>query len=139
MAEAWHVCTTGINQEALAEYGLKSKGFDVYCPIGKRVVRHARREMVRHYAVFSRYIFVRFDPDEPAYSDGIRSTDGIIDILCNNWEPMAIGDEVIEEIKERQSKGAFDRFPEKKKQQPRWSRSFEVLKNLLNVDVAVAA
>jgi len=90
MSKNWHVAITGINQEQLAIYGLRSKGLESYCPLGKRLVKHARQQTLRTFPVFSRYIFVKFNPLEPGYSDPIRSTDGILDIICNNFMPVAV-------------------------------------------------
>lgn len=128
----WHVVITGINQEYLAEYGLRAKNFETYCPQGRKVVRHGRKEKLRSYPIFSRYLFVRFDSRSGGYSDPIRSTDGIIEILSNNWRPVAVADWIIDDIRSRQLAGEFDRMPENKKKQPKYFKSFAILKKLLD-------
>jgi transcriptional antiterminator RfaH len=131
----WHVVIVGINQEALALRGLISKGLDAYCPVGKRIIRHARKEIKKTFPVFSRYIFVRFH-DYSVASDPIRSTDGVLDILSNNWIPMEVPAWAIDDIKTREAKGEFDVLPSKVKR-PRWAKSFEILKNMLEPDAAI--
>lgn len=131
----WFVCITGINQEHLALRGLASKGMEVYCPTGKRIIRHARRETKKLFPVFSRYIFVKFENYAVA-CEPIRSTDGVLDILSNNWIPMEVPAWAIDDIKSREAKGEFDIIPTKRKRE-RWSKSFEVLKNLLKPDAEI--
>lgn len=135
----WHVCTTGINQEALANNGLKSKGIESYYPTGKRIVRHARQQKVKIFPVFSRYIFVKDNISNAECFNAILSTDGIISIMSNNWLPVIVSDEIIEEIRTRQLQGAFDIIPKHKPKKYKWSRSFQVLKELLNTDHTVIA
>lgn len=136
MNQKFYVLITGINQENLAERGLRAKGFETYCPIGKRVVRHARKEIVKQFPLFSRYLFVKFNIADPGYSDPIRSTDGVMDILSNNWKPVEIPDWIIDDIKRREAEGKFDYIPAKVKR-PRWAKSFEILKSLLNPDAPI--
>ena len=132
----WYACIVGINQESLAYQGLKSKGFDAYYPTGKRITRHARQEKIRIFPVFSRYIFVKFDI-EKEWSEPIRSTDGVLDIISNNWIPMTIPEWCIEDIKQRELAGEFNQLPAARKKQPRWHKSFQVLKNLLNPEAVI--
>src|SRR6476646_2717668 len=103
----WYVCTTTINGEFMADAGLKAKGFTSYCPTGKKMVRHARRQSLRLFPIFSRYIFVQFDIKNPDYSEPIRSTDGIVDIISNNWQPVSVPTWAIDDIQEREKAGEF--------------------------------
>lgn len=128
----YFVAVTGINQERLAQGRLEEKGFEVYFPVGKKVVRHARREETRIFPVFSRYIFVR----STELWGAILAADGVIDILLNNWQPMEVPAEIIEEIKTREAQGKFDIIPPKRRQK-KFYKSFEVLKNLLNPDAMI--
>ena len=98
--------------------------------MGSKLVRHARKEEVRVFPVFSRYLFIKFEPTPEGLAT-VRSTDGIIDILTNNWQPMSIPDIVIDGIKELEIKGFFDvkpTFPVKPK---KWNRGFAILKAIL--------
>ena len=132
----WYVGYTGINQEPLARRGLQDGDFEVYLPMGSKVVRHARKAEVRVFPVFSRYIFVNFDPN-PECLAAVRSTDGIIDILTNNWLPMEIPDWIIEGIKEREIAGVFDQKPPIEMKIRKWSKSFSILKSLLDPNTKV--
>lgn len=126
------VAVTGINREKLAQSRLTEKGFEVYYPIGKKTVRHARKEEIRTFPVFSRYVFVR----STQLWGGIIAAEGVLDILKNNWQPMEVPEEVIEDIKAREVSGQFDIISKRTKRQ-KWSRSFAVLKSLLNIDPSV--
>lgn len=126
----WIVGYTGINQEPLARRGIKDNGFECYLPMGSKIVRHARKSEVRVFPIFSRYLFINFDPN-PECLASVRSTDGIIDILTNNWIPMEVPDWIIDGIKEREIAGVFDQKPPIEFKRPRWSKSFDTLKNLL--------
>lgn len=131
----WHVCTTGINQEALAEKGFRDKGLEHYYPKGRKVVRHARKQMERIFPVLSRYVFVKMATAEEFQA--IRSTDGVINILSNNGKPVSVPAIEIEELKKRELAGEFNIKPNERKKAPRWQRSFEVLKNLLSADAHI--
>lgn len=133
MTTPFFVAVTGINQEALAKRRLTEKGFEVYFPIGKKIVRHARREETRIFPVFSRYVFVKCTQAWGA----IREADGVIDILTNNLEPLEVKNEIIEEIKQREAHGAFDIIPVRPHKKKRWSKSFDILKNLLNPEALI--
>ncbi len=132
----WHCCIVGINQEFLAKFGLDAKGFETYCPIGQKMTRHGRQKIIKRFPVFSRYLFVKFDRNDPHYARPIRSTDGVINIITNDWQPVSIEPWVIEDIQQREIAGEFDNLEPEKSKQPKWAKSFEVLKNLLNVEIA---
>ena len=126
----WFVGYVGINQESLAKRGLIDQQFEVYLPVGTKLVRHARKEETRIFPVFSRYLFIKFNPT-PESLAAIRSTDGIIDILTNNWQPMSVPDIVIEGIKELEIKGFFDMKPQFVAKRKTWNRGFAILKAIL--------
>jgi transcription antitermination factor NusG len=131
---AWHVAVTGVNQEFLAQRKLEAHGFETYCPVGIRVVRHARKQLKRIFPVMSRYIFIKFDPHKDDWSP-IRATDGVLDILSNNLQPVAVPHWKIAELQERELAGEFNIKP--KPLPKRYSvsgKSFEILKSLLNPD-----
>jgi transcriptional antiterminator RfaH len=126
----WFVGYTGINQEPLARRGLKDLNLEVYLPMGSKMVRHARKEEVRVFPIFSRYLFIKFEPT-PESLASIRSTDGIIDILTNNWIPMSVPDVIIDGIRELEGSGFFDVKPQFHVKPKKWSRGFSILKAIL--------
>src|SRR5450631_4143690 len=117
----WYVSIVGINQEFLAQRGILAKGFECYCPVGRKIVRHARTEETRIFPVFSRYLFINFTANPEGLSQ-VRSTDGVIDLITNNWQPVEIPTEVIDEIKERETAGAFNHKPPPHLKKHKWSR-----------------
>ena len=133
MDNQYFVLVTGINQESLAKRHLKDQGFEVYFPMGRKIVRHARKQEERLFPVFSRYIFVKC---HEAWGS-MRDADGVMDILRNNWQPMEVPGWIIDDIKSREAKGEFDILPPSKSKRKRWAKSFEILKSLLNPDAAI--
>jgi transcription antitermination factor NusG len=127
----WFVAVVGINQEFLAQRELKKKRCEVYCPVGRKTIRHARRQETRIFPVFSRYLFVNIVPDAESLAM-VRATDGILDFITNNWQPVAVDDDKIEEIKQSELAGEFDHKAPKRAEKQKWSRSFEILKRLLD-------
>ena len=126
----WIVGYTMINSEHIAQKGLTEQGLECYYPKGTKVIRHARKEEIRVFPIYSRYLFIK-SATTPEGLAAVRSTDGIIDILTNNWQPMSVPDIVIEGIKDMELKGFFNvkpTFPGKPK---KWNRGFAILKAIL--------
>ena len=133
----WFVLYTGINQETLARRGLSDKLFECYCPMGSKPVRHARKTEIRVFPVFSRYLFILTIPNAENLSQ-VRDTDGVIDILTNNWLPVAVDNSVIDEIKTLELAGAFDIKPPRNPERRKWSKGFAILKAILDpVNIAI--
>ncbi|MGE3149126.1 MAG: transcription termination/antitermination protein NusG [Pseudorhodoplanes sp.] len=117
---AWHVVMTGIKCEFRARLALGAKGFDVYLPVEKRIVRHARRKVVRLLPLFKRYLFVAFDIERDEWYAPIRATDGVADLLCyprvvgegrnadTHWIPLQVPDAQIAALRRKEAAGAFD-------------------------------
>jgi hypothetical protein len=55
-----------------------------------------------------------------------------LDFITNNWQPVAVDDDKIEEIKQSELAGEFDHKAPKRAEKQKWSRSFEILKRLLD-------
>jgi transcription antitermination factor NusG len=127
---AWYVAIVGINQESLALRGLSAKGYKCYCPAGRKTVRHARKQEIRTFFIFSRYLFINFEISDDNLA-AIRDTDGVIDFITNLWIPVEIPAFIIEDIKQRELAGEFD-LKEPKFTKQKWAKSFEELKRLLN-------
>ena len=126
----WFVVYAGINCENTALRGLRDKSFECYCPMGSKPVRHARKTEIRVFPVFSRYLFILTIPNAENLSH-VRDTDGVIDVLTNNWLPVAVDNSVIDEIKTLELAGAFDVKPPKPRNTHKWSRGFAILKAIL--------
>ena len=127
----WFVLITGINQEILAQRGLVAKGYECYCPLSSRSVRHARKEEIKTVPLFSRYLFVLFDHTKQQWPD--RSIDGVNGIIVNDFKPVKVPSHLIEDIKKRESTGGFHVKVRTVKDQRRWLKSFDTLKDLLKL------
>ena len=119
LGAAWHVVMTNIKCEFRAKMGLAARGFPVYLPVEKRIVRHARRKEKRVFPLFRRYLFVAFDIERDEWYEPIRSTDGVADLLCYprlpatrnadaQWIPLRVPDAEIEALRRKETTGEFD-------------------------------
>ena len=104
----WHVVYTNIKCEFRARLGLQAKGFEVFLPTQERWVRHARYKKKAVRALFTRYLFVRFDVDKDEWFWPISSTDGVENFLRNNDVPLRVPDEAIRQLQQAQDAGVFD-------------------------------
>jgi transcriptional antiterminator RfaH len=109
---AWHVVYTNIKCEFRAKLGLQAKGFEVFLPTYERWIRHARYKKKALRALFTRYLFVRFDIDREEWYWPICSTDGVEDLLRSNDIPLRVPDHLILELQRAQNAGLFDETSE---------------------------
>ena len=123
LGAAWHVVMTNIKCEFRAKLGLEARGFAVYLPVEKRIVRHARRKTTRLAPLFKRYLFVAFDIEHDEWYEPIRTTDGVADLLCYprispaarngrnadlQWIPLQVPTMQIETLRRKEAAGEFD-------------------------------
>ena len=121
LGAAWHVVMTNIKCEFRAKMGLQARGFAVYLPVEKRIVRHARRKEQRLFPLFRRYLFVAFDIERDEWYEPIRTTDGVADLLCYprlpasrtrnadvQWIPLQVPNAQIEALRRKEAAGDFD-------------------------------
>ena len=127
----WFVLITGINQELLAQRGLSAKGYECYCPLASRSVRHARVETIKTVPLFSRYLFILFDHTKQQWPD--RSIDGVKGIIVNDFKPVKVPSHLIEDIKKREVNGEFHVKQKSEIERRRWLKSFDTLKDLLKL------
>lgn len=112
--KGWFVVYTNPRCEARAQMGLDAKGFETFLPMFEDSVtrwRGKRKAVVdTRKPLFSRYLFVSFDPNKDEWWDPIKSTDGVEDIL--SWGPVRIPSRVpsgaIEALKRAEGNGVFD-------------------------------
>ena len=83
-------------------------GFQAYCADGTAQAVHslAARSYVET-ALFPRYLFARFDADEPHWN-AIREVDGVGGILCNQNKPSPVPAGLTEKLMRMQRLGLFD-------------------------------
>lgn len=131
----FYVFTCGINQEFIVENGFKAKGLEPFCLKGRKMVRHARKQMMRIFPVISRYVFVKLNDAEDFQL--AKSTDGVMNVLSNNGKPVAVPAYEIEELKRREIAGEFNVLPPTKKKKERPSKSFAILERLQNPQATI--
>lgn len=109
LGRVWFACYTNIKCEARAELGLKAKGFDTFLPRETRIRVRRGRKITITLPVFSRYLFVAFDPDREEWFHPIKSTDGVEALLENNQIPVRISAKVIDRLRHAEANGVFDK------------------------------
>lgn len=113
---SWHVVYCHAKGELRAKLGLVSLGFETYLPVEKRWIRHARKREIRDRPLFSRYLFVSFDVNEPGWMNQVTSTDGVMYILAYPlvqgneiaWIPERVPDAFITQLRRKEAAGDFD-------------------------------
>jgi transcriptional antiterminator RfaH len=109
----WFVAFCRANQEQLAKQHLSRQRFLVYLPL-LRLSRRRRGAWVDVIEpLFSRYLFVRFDPTRRS-STRVRSTRGVIDLVRFGGEPATIADDVIAQLRGFERDGAHVDAPRQK-------------------------
>lgn len=102
----WYAVYTQPRNEPLASEHLVRQGFDVFFPRYLKRRSHARRVDMVPAPLFPRYVFVSFDVDEGGWRV-IRSTRGVIDLVRNGLQPVAVPETIIGEIKRRRDDEGF--------------------------------
>ncbi len=72
----WVVVNTHSNKERFADENLKRQGFRTYCPMLRKVRRHARRAEEVTRPLFPGYLFLKLDPKQERWR-AIQSTFGV--------------------------------------------------------------
>lgn len=105
---SWFVVRTNIKCEFRAEMGLKAQGYKTFLPVEKVWIRHARRKSEKVRPLFSRYLFVGFDPNKTAWTP-IRETDGVESLLVSvSGIPSPVPMKAIETLRGAIEVGVFD-------------------------------
>lgn len=102
----WYAVYTQPRNEILASEHLARQDFDVFLPRYMKRRSHARRVDLVPAPLFPRYLFVAFDANEGNWS-AIRSTRGVIDLVRNGRDPVAVSNAVIDEIQCRRDEEGF--------------------------------
>ena len=102
----WAVANTAPNKEALAREGLERQDFNVYCPMIRKRVRHARqvRDVLR--PLFPGYLFVQV-PRERHRWRPIDSTTGVRRLVKSGDTPGLIDDTFVRALRAREIDGAI--------------------------------
>src|SRR5262249_21000931 len=102
----WYAVYTQPQSEQLASEHLARQGFEVFFPRYLKRRSHARHVEKVPAPLFPRYLFVSFDAEVAGWRV-IRSTRGVIDLVRNGIDPVAVSSEIIEEIRRRSDEHGF--------------------------------
>ena len=97
----WYVVQTHPHAEAKAVLHLGRQGYRAYLPRYRKRRRHARRVDVVAAPLFPGYLFVAIDVTMQRWRS-IQSTIGISRLLCHGDEPIAIENDVIDQLRSRE-------------------------------------
>lgn len=95
----WAVIWTKPNLEAKAQDNIAKLGYIPFCPTYQKTISHSRRVSIVSRPLFPRYIFVQNHASGISWYD-IRACVGVCGIVGNS-EPASLSNEVIEELKHR--------------------------------------
>ena len=101
----WYAVYTQPQKELVAARNLLNQDFEVYLPRYRKQCRHARRVYTAMAPLFPRYLFVRMDPARQRWRS-INGTLGVSYLLSEGPEPIALPDQIIAAIREREEDGA---------------------------------
>ncbi|GIK79331.1 MAG: transcriptional activator RfaH [Pseudorhodoplanes sp.] len=102
----WYAVYTQPQKEGQATEHLARQGFRVFFPRYLKRRSHARRVDTVPAPLFPRYLFVSLDAASAGLR-AIRSTRGVVDLVRNGADPVAVPPEVISEIERRQDEQGF--------------------------------
>jgi transcriptional antiterminator RfaH len=103
-ASSWAVVNTQAHCEHIALDNLVRQGFNAYCPMMRRRVKHARRTKDILRPLFSCYFFVRLNPQTQRWRP-IMSTIGVRMLVRFGEQPALIADDFIQELKSHEIDG----------------------------------
>jgi transcriptional antiterminator RfaH len=108
-SQRWYVVHTQPQSESRAEFNLRRQGFATYLPRYQRARRHGRKTEVVARPLFPRYLFVGLDLTRDRWRS-IHSTFGVKDLVFAGEDPVPIANEIIHEIRARESEEGFVRL-----------------------------
>jgi transcriptional antiterminator RfaH len=102
MALTWHVVMTRIARETAAAIEIMGQGFEVFFPVHHRQRIHNHRIETIAGPLFPRYIFSRFDRDEPGWNTIKADSKHVVQIIRDGQgRPVILPDPIMDEIKNR--------------------------------------
>ncbi|PTM41731.1 transcription termination/antitermination NusG family protein [Bosea sp. 124] len=104
----WIVVNTQVQRERLAAEHIGNQGFETYCPLFKRQIRHARRIQEVMRPLFPGYVFVAVDPQRQQWRM-LMSTIGVRAVLRDGERPSILDGRFIETLRAREVAGAISR------------------------------
>jgi transcriptional antiterminator RfaH len=105
---AWVVVNTHANEEAVAERNLINQGYEVYAPVIRKQIRHARRTHDVLRPLFPCYLFVFQNMREMRWRP-MLSTLGVRSIVRSGDRPSLLPERLIADLKAREKDGVITR------------------------------
>jgi transcriptional antiterminator RfaH len=105
---AWVVVNTHANQESIAERNLINRGYEVYAPVIRKQIRHARRSHDVLRPLFPCYLFARPNVREMRWRP-ILSTLGVRSVVRSGDSPSLLPERLVAELKAREKNGVIVR------------------------------
>ncbi len=110
-AASWVVVTTHQYRESFALENLGRQGFNAYCPMITKRIRHARRAYDAPRPLFPGYLFVEYSAG-PQNSRAMLGTFGVRSVVCHGETPARLPEGFVESLKGREADGVIS-VPEK--------------------------
>lgn len=101
---AWSVVNTHTHREQTAVEHLQRQGFEAYCPMVARRIRHARQVKDVTRPMFPGYVFARVGLDRHAWRP-MLSTYGVRSVICCGDRPSLVDDGFVSSLKAREVGG----------------------------------
>lgn len=109
VGKKWYCVYTEIHNEKLADRSIAALGFETFTPFEKRILRKPNRKpRIYEAALFPRYGFVRFDPNDYRWG-AILEAKGVVEILKNASVPSSVPDSLIDGLKLAVRMGNLDK------------------------------
>jgi len=102
----WFVVQTRAHSENKASQHLVRQGFDTYLPRYLKRRRHARKIDTVATPLFPRYLFVAIDTQAQRWHP-IQSTVGVLRMVKNGNEPVAVAENIIDGLRRREDVNGF--------------------------------
>lgn len=99
----WYAIQTKPNQEQIAKLNYKMQGYQVYLPLVRTTIRHARQIKEKLVAFFPGYLFLHLSPNEQNWT-AISSTRGALKPVYFGNEYVPVPDWLILALQAREDK-----------------------------------
>lgn len=100
---SWLALATHAHKERVALENLQRQGYDTYCPMLRKTIRHARRTQVALRPLFPGYVFASTTQSWRS----MRSTFGVRRIIAFGDEPCLLSHDFILALRAREVDGAI--------------------------------
>lgn len=102
----WVALATHTHKERTAIENLERQGFSAYCPMIRKVVRHARKSQEVLRPFFPGYVFASFG-DATSRWRSMASTIGVRRVIAFGEKPCLLSEDFISSLRAREVEGAI--------------------------------